>query len=93
MSDLATPGARYTHRVAALAGRLVVEDGLPDQAASWHLRRHHRVSVPFATIRNWVAAGGEEAARRIEADYLIEAIETRVSEEVQGRGGPGPPSV
>ena len=29
MSDLAAPKARYTHRVVALAVRLVVEDGLP----------------------------------------------------------------
>jgi hypothetical protein len=28
-SDLAPPGAHYTHRVMALAGRTVVEDGLP----------------------------------------------------------------
>ena len=37
MSDLAAPKARYTHRVVALAVRLVVEDGLPYQTASWHL--------------------------------------------------------
>jgi hypothetical protein len=29
MSGLAAPKARYTHRVLALAVRLVVEDGLP----------------------------------------------------------------
>ena len=45
MSDYALPKAHYTHRVVALAVRLVVEDGLP-QAASWRpsrLRalRHH----------------------------------------------------
>jgi hypothetical protein len=37
-----------------------VEDGLPYQAASWHLWRDHRVFVPFATIQNWVEAGGEK---------------------------------
>ncbi len=59
-SDYALPKARYTHRVVALAVRLVVEDGLPYQAASWHLWRDHRVFVPFATIQNWVECGGEK---------------------------------
>jgi hypothetical protein len=54
------PKAHYTHRVVALAVRLVIEDGLPYQAASWHLWRDHRVFVPFATIQNWVEAGGEK---------------------------------
>jgi len=54
MLDLALPKSRYTHRVIALAVRLVVEDGLPYRAASWHLCRDHRVFVPFATIQNWV---------------------------------------
>jgi len=65
-SDLAPPGGHYTHRVIALAVRLVVEDGLPYRAASWHLWRDHRVFVPFSTIQNWVEAGGKKgtAARR-----------------------------
>jgi hypothetical protein len=60
MSDLALPGAHYTHRVVALAVRLVVEDGLPYQAASWHLWRDQRVFAPWATIQNWVEAGGKK---------------------------------
>jgi hypothetical protein len=60
MSDYALPKAHYTHRVISLAVRLVIEDGLPYQAASWHLWRDHRVFVPFATIQNWVEAGGEK---------------------------------
>ncbi len=48
---------------AFLAVRLVVEDGLPYQAASWHLWRDHRVFVPFATIQNWAEAGGEKGGR------------------------------
>ena len=63
MSDLAPPKSHYTHRVIALAVRLVVEDGLPYRAASWHLWRDHRVFVPFATIQNWVEAGGEKGAQ------------------------------
>jgi len=59
-SAYALPKSRYTHRVVSLAVRLVVEDGLPYQAASWHLWRDHRVFVPFATIQNWVEAGGEK---------------------------------
>ena len=59
-SDYRLPKAHYTHRVVSLAVRLVVEDGLPYQAASWHLWRDHRVVVPFATIQNWVEAGGEK---------------------------------
>src|SRR3954462_4234363 len=63
MSDLAAPKARYTHRVTGLAVRLVVEDGLPYQTASWHLWRDHRVFVPFATIQNWVEARGKKGGR------------------------------
>lgn len=60
LSDVAPRGSHYTHRVIALANRLVVEDGLPYRAASWHLWRDHRVFVPFATIQNWVEAGGKK---------------------------------
>lgn len=59
LSDLAWPQSLYTCRVVALAVRLVVEDGLPYRSASWHLWRDHRVFVPFATIQNWVEAGGK----------------------------------
>lgn len=66
ISDLALPDSHYTHRVVALAVRLVVEDGLPYRGASWHLWRDHRVFVPFSTIQNWVEAGGKKGttARR-----------------------------
>ena len=60
MSDLAMPGSSYTHRVVSIAVRLVVEDGLPYRAASWHLWRDHRVFVPFATVQNWVEASGKK---------------------------------
>ena len=62
LSDLAPPGAQYTHRVMDLAVRLVVEDGLPYRPTSWHLWRDHRVFVPFATIQNWVEAGVKKGA-------------------------------
>jgi len=62
-SDLAPPKSHYTHRVIALAVRLVVEDGLPYRTASWHLWRDHRVFVPYATIQNWVEAGGKKGGR------------------------------
>ena len=61
--DLAPPKSHYTQRVIALAVRLVVEDGLPYRAASWHLWRDHRVFVPFSTIQNWVDAGGKKNTR------------------------------
>ena len=63
VSDLALPKCHYTHRVVALAVRLVVEDGLPYRTASWHLWRDHRVFVPYATIQNWVEAGGEKGTK------------------------------
>ncbi len=63
LTDLAAPGSHYTHRVVALAVRLVVEDGLPYRAASWHLWRDQRVFVPYATIQNWVEAAGEKSRR------------------------------
>jgi transposase len=61
LSDLAPPGSHYAQRVILLAVRLVVEDGLPYRAASWHLWRDHRVFVPFATVQNWVEAAGEKS--------------------------------
>ena len=61
LSDLAAPQSHYTRRVVCLAVRLVVEDGLPYRTASWHLWRDHRVFVPFATIQNWVEAGGKKS--------------------------------
>ena len=64
MDDLALPKSHYTHRVVHTAVRLVVEDGLPYRSASWHLWRDHRVFVPFATIQNWVEAGGKKGSRR-----------------------------
>jgi hypothetical protein len=62
LTDLASAGSHYTHRVIHMAVRLVVEDGLPYRPASWHLWRDHRVFVPFATIQNWVEAGGKKDA-------------------------------
>ena len=70
MTDLADPGSHYTRRVIDTAVRLVVEDGLPYRAASWSLWRDHRVFVPFATIQNWVEAGGKKAARQASAEHL-----------------------
>jgi hypothetical protein len=63
LSDLAPAGSHYSQRVVSLAVRLVVEDGLPLRAASWHLWRDHRVFVPFATIQNWVEAAGGKKQR------------------------------
>jgi hypothetical protein len=60
LSDLALRKCLYTCRVQRMAVRLVAEDGLPYQAASWHLWRDHRVFVPWATIQNWVEAAGEK---------------------------------
>ena len=72
MSDWADPGSHYMRRVVELAIRLVVEDGLPYRSASWTLWRDHRVFVPYATIQNWVEAGGEKggAADRHRASRL-----------------------
>src|SRR5260370_12035111 len=60
MTDLADPGSHYTRRVIDASVRLVIEDGLPYRTASWSLWREHRVFVPYATIQNWVEAGGEK---------------------------------
>ena len=66
LSDLALPKCLYTRRAQQLAVRLVAEDGLPYQAASWHLWRDHRVFVPYATIQNWVeAAGGKNPGHAV----------------------------
>ena len=60
MTDLADRGGHYTRRVVDTAVHLVVEDGLPYRTASWSLWRDHRVFVPYATIQDWVEAGGEK---------------------------------
>lgn len=65
LTDVAPPGGHYTHRVMALAIRIVVEDGVPYRNASWQLWRDHRVFVPFATIQNWVEAGGKKGKRTV----------------------------
>ena len=65
LSDVAPTNSHYTHRVIALAVRVVVEDGLAYRAASWQLWRDHRVFVPFATIQNWVEAGGKKGQRAL----------------------------
>lgn len=62
LTDLASPGSHYTHRVVQMSVRLVVEDGVPYRPASWHMWRDHRVFVPFATMQNWVEAGGKKGA-------------------------------
>jgi hypothetical protein len=64
LSNLAAPKCQYTRRVQELAVRLVAEDGLPYQAAEWHLWRDHRVFVPWTTIQNWVEAAGEKKDRQ-----------------------------
>lgn len=61
MSDLALPGSHDPHRVVAVAVRLVVEDGLPYRAASWHLWRDHRGFVPFPTRQKWAKASGKNS--------------------------------
>lgn len=65
LSEVALPGSHYTHRVMALAIRVVVEDGMAYRNASWQLWRDHRVFVPFATIQNWVEAGGKKGERTL----------------------------
>jgi hypothetical protein len=67
-SDVAPPGCHDTNSVIALAVRLVVEDGLPDRMASWHLGRDYRVFVPLATVQNGAEAAGDRAAARATAD-------------------------
>src|SRR5512135_521923 len=74
MTDLAHPGSHYTRRVVDTAVRLVVEDGLPYRAAEWALWRDHRVFVPYATIQNWVEAGGKKAARQTWTEHLDWAL-------------------
>jgi hypothetical protein len=65
LTDVAPRASHYTHRVIGLALRVVVEDGLPYRSASWQLWRDHRVFVPFATIQNWVEAGGKKGERTV----------------------------
>jgi hypothetical protein len=65
LSDLALPKCLYTRCVQQLAVRLVAEDSMPYQHASWHLWRDHRVFVPFATIQNWVEAAGKKKSGHV----------------------------
>ena len=63
VSDVAPPGGHSPHRGPQVAVRLVVEAGVPSRPTSWPLGRDHRVCVPFATIQNWVEAGGKQGPR------------------------------
>ena len=45
-SGRAPPGRPCTHRAISRASRLVLGDGWPSRAASWHLWPDHRVFVP-----------------------------------------------
>jgi len=63
-SDIAPPGAHYTHRVIDHAIRLVVEDNISYRNSSWNLWRDHAVFAPFATIQNWVEATGKKGGSR-----------------------------
>jgi hypothetical protein len=76
LADLAPPGSHYTNRVIDMAVRLVVEDRLPYRPASWHLWRAHRVFVPFATLQNWVEAGGKKAQGPMSGAFLDWALAT-----------------
>src|SRR5712691_9555165 len=62
LGDVST-GRPVDLRVTYLAVRVVVEDGVPYRPPRWHLWRDHRVFVPFATLHNWVEAGGKKGAR------------------------------
>jgi hypothetical protein len=73
-SDYAAPKAHYTHRVVALAVRLVVEDGLPSQAARWHRWRDHRVLSPRPPSQTGWRRGGKKAAGQMGAAYLDGAL-------------------
>jgi hypothetical protein len=64
LSDLAPPGSQYTHRVIALAVRVVVEDGLPYRPASWHLWRDHRVVRALCHDPKLGRGWGEKRHRR-----------------------------
>jgi hypothetical protein len=75
LSDLAWPKCHYTRRVQDLAVRLVAEDGLPYQAASWHLWRDHRVFVPAGTIQNWAEAAGGKKPGQPDDDLPRRGIE------------------
>ena len=63
LSDVALPGSHSTRRVAQVAVRLVVEDGVPSRPARGHVWCDHRVGVPCAPIQHWTAAGGKQGAR------------------------------
>src|SRR4051794_3093093 len=74
LNALTDRGRHYSRHVVDTAVRLVVEDGLPYRTASWSLWRDHRVFVPYATIQNWVEAGGKKAARRTVTEHLDWAL-------------------
>jgi hypothetical protein len=62
-SDLAALLSHYIHRAISLAVHTVVEDGLPNEPASWRLWRDFRVFMPWAALQNWVEAGEKEGDR------------------------------
>jgi len=68
LSDLAPPGSQYTHRVIALAVRIVVEDGLPYRPASWHLWRAALDINSFTPVRMLADCVGTTEVLQYERD-------------------------
>ncbi|WP_148087728.1 transposase [Gemmata obscuriglobus] len=73
LTDLARPKCLYTRRVQDLAVRLVCEDGLPYQTASWNLWRDHRVLSPSPRPGSGSWRRGKKVATR-RTTYLDDAL-------------------
>ena len=75
MSDLALPKSHYTHRVVAMAVRLVVEDGLPYPRPVGISGGTTASLCPTPRFRTGWSAGGKKAEQRIRGDYLDAALD------------------
>ena len=72
MDAWALPKSRYTHRVVHTAVRLVVEEGLPYRAASWHCGATTACSCRLRRFRTgW---RGKRAAEHVTGEYLDEVL-------------------
>src|SRR5215831_13860229 len=74
LSDLAPPGSQYTHRVIALAVRIVVEDGCPTARRVGTCGATIASLCPLPRSKTGSRLGEKKAQARLDTDFLDGAL-------------------